>query len=76
MTSERVSFCLPPVGELSPGKKDSSSSSSFDLPYFFLDNLIVFCSFTVVAKSTCLGVALLLLAVGAIFDFMGYNCSC
>jgi hypothetical protein len=78
MTSERVSFCLPPVGELSPGKKASSSSSSlsFDLPYFFLDNLIVFCSFTVVAKSTCLGVALLLLAVGAILDFMGYNCSC
>jgi hypothetical protein len=63
-------------GELAPGDNASSSSSlSFDLPYFFLDNLIVFYSFTVEAKSTCLGVALLLLAVGAIIDFIGCNCS-
>ena len=75
MTSESVSFGLEP-GEPAVGDNRSSSSSSlsFDLPYFFLDNLIVFYSLTVVAKSTCLGVALLVLAAGAMIDFIG-NCS-
>ena len=77
MTSESVNFGLALLGEPPPGDKASSSSSSlsFDLPYFFLDTYTDFYSFAVVAKSTCLGVGLLLLAVGAMIDFIGCNCS-
>ena len=79
MTSESVNFGLALLGDVTPsnsyGEGASSSllfSASFDLPYFFLDSLEAYCSLTVVAKSTCLGVAWPLLAT-AVTALEGYK---